>query len=172
VLTSGNLTAGFLALLLAAQMKLVDAAALVVLAAGFDVLDGPMARRESCEGAFGANLDSLADLVSFGVVPAFAIYMGVLNSVPVLGLLACLLFFLCGAWRLARFPIVYRPGHYIGLPIPPAGVLLASLAALEVEPALALLVAFLLAGLMISEIPFPKPSPVSGLRRLFNNRTR
>lgn len=154
IVTSGNLTAGFLGLL-AVPGNLFHAMVLVTLAAGLDSLDGVVARRMSTKGMFGTNLDSLADLVSFGVVPAVALYLGVLHTVPVLGLTACLIFLLCGAWRLARFPLIQNSDCFVGLPIPPAGVLVMLLAMWGAPPILALLVSSGLSILMISEIPFP-----------------
>src|ERR671928_832625 len=105
LLTSGSLTAGFLSMLLIFDADILAAAGLIALAAIFDVIDGPMARRIGTEGAFGTNLDSLADLVSFGAAPALALYWGSLYKLPIFGVAACLVFLLCGAWRLARFPI-------------------------------------------------------------------
>lgn len=171
VATFGNLTAGFLALLFVAQGDFPHAAVLVAVAAGFDLLDGAFARLGSDNGAgdpdeaanrnaLGANLDSLADVVSFGAVPAFAVHQAVLHGLPVAGLAACVLFFACGAWRLARFPLVKEPDHFVGLPIPPAGVALAVLAALNPPPPLALVSAVALAVLMVGTLPFPKPSAI------------
>ncbi len=161
LVTSGNLTAGFVALL-AIPANLLQASVLIMIAAGFDSLDGMMARRNPSKGSFGANLDSLADLVSFGVVPAMALYLGLLHGLGVLGLAACLAFLLCGAWRLARFPLTARPDWFVGLPIPPAGVLMMLLAVWGPPPILALLSTFTLGALMISTVPFPT---LPGLRR-------
>ncbi len=161
-LTSGSLAAGFLALYLIFQTNhLLAAAGLVALAAVFDGFDGVMARLIGSEGEFGTNLDSLADVVSFGAVPAFALYWGSLYTLPVVGLLACLIFFLCGAWRLARFTILKNPFYFVGFPIPAAGVLVAVLAATSPHPFLALPVVLLLSFLMVCTVPFPT---LSGLR--------
>ena len=169
LITSGSLAAGFLAILLTFQDNLplifqdnlLLAAGLVALAAVFDILDGPMARRVGTEGVFGTNLDSLADLVSFGAAPALALYWGSLYKLPIFGVAACLVFLLCGAWRLARFPICKNSLYFVGCPIPAAGVLVALLAVLRPHPLLALLVALILSVLMVSTHPFPT---LSGLR--------
>lgn len=164
VATFGNLTAGFLALLFVAQGDFPHAAVLVAVAAGFDFLDGAFARRcppdepDETGSGLGANLDSLADVVSFGAVPAFALHQAALHELPVAGLAACVVFFACGAWRLARFPLVREPDHFVGLPIPPAGVALAVAAALDPPPLLVLMTTFALAVLMVGTLPFPKPS--------------
>jgi CDP-diacylglycerol--serine O-phosphatidyltransferase len=155
LLTSGSLTAGFLSIVLIFDANIPVAAGLIVLAAVFDVIDGPMARRKGTEGAFGTNLDSLADLISFGAAPALALYLGSLHNLPVIGLAACLGFFLCGAWRLARFSLCKNPLYFVGCPIPFAGVLVAILSALRPYPFLALSVIFVLSALMVGTLPFP-----------------
>jgi CDP-diacylglycerol--serine O-phosphatidyltransferase len=155
MLTSGNLASGFLAILLVFQNNLFEAAALIALAVVFDLFDGVVARRIGADGMFGSNLDSLADLVSFGAAPALALYMGSLHALPVVGLIVCLAFFLCGAWRLARFSLCKNSLYFLGCPIPTAGVLLALLAALEPHPFLALPAALILSFLMVSTLPFP-----------------
>jgi CDP-diacylglycerol--serine O-phosphatidyltransferase len=156
LLTSGSLTAGFLSMLLISEeTDILKAAGLIALAAVFDVLDGPVARRLGNDGQFGTNLDSLADLVSFGAAPALALYLSSLYALPVIGLAACLAFFLCGAWRLARFSLCKHPLYFVGCPIPAAGVLVALLAALRPHPFLALPVVFALSIMMVGTLPFP-----------------
>jgi CDP-diacylglycerol---serine O-phosphatidyltransferase len=169
LLTSGSLAAGFLAMVLIFQdnllpifqNNLLGAAGLVALAAVLDILDGPVARRVGTEGTFGTNLDSLADLVSFGAAPALALYWGSLYELPVVGITVCLVFLVCGAWRLARFSICKNPLYFVGCPIPAAGLLVALLAVLRPHPLLALPVALALSVLMVSTHPFPT---LSGLR--------
>jgi CDP-diacylglycerol--serine O-phosphatidyltransferase len=161
-LTSGSLVAGFLSVLLVFRGNYVEAAGLVAIAAILDILDGAAARRsDKGDGAFGTNLDSLADVVSFGAVPALALYMSSLYALPIFGLAACLIFFLCGAWRLARFSTCKNRLYFVGCPIPGAGVLLALLAAMGAPPFVALPVALILGALMIGTMPFPT---ISGLR--------
>ena len=103
VLTSASVVAGFFSLVLASQGRIVAAAAFVAVAAVFDSCDGPVARARGTASAFGGNLDSLADMVSFGAAPALALYVGCLSGVPVAGGCACAAFAICTAWRLARF---------------------------------------------------------------------
>jgi CDP-diacylglycerol---serine O-phosphatidyltransferase len=164
IATCGNLISGFLALLMVTQGNYNQAVLLVALAAGFDLLDGAIARRCSTAGDFGCNLDSLADLVSFGVVPAFALYMSQLYTLDGIGIAVCLAFLVAGAVRLARFPLVRDPDHFLGLPIPPAGLAVASLAALVPPVGLSLFSALALAALMVSRRPFPKLSSPGGRR--------
>ncbi|MEW6635915.1 MAG: CDP-diacylglycerol--serine O-phosphatidyltransferase [Actinomycetota bacterium] len=174
--TCGNLIAGFSALLLAAQGDFRRAAVLVALAAGFDLLDGAFSRREPEPSAedevFGTNLDSLADLLSFGAAPAFALYLSTLHAIPV-GIAACLLFLLCGAFRLARFPLVKGEDRFVGLPIPPAGLLAALIAAVGPPAWLALAVTVALGALMVSTLPFPTPSALRrSLRKQLSRERR
>jgi CDP-diacylglycerol--serine O-phosphatidyltransferase len=166
VLTSGSLAAGFLAVLLIFQINLTEAAGLVALAAVFDILDGPVARRIGTEGDFGTNLDSLADLVSFGAAPALALYWGSLYALPIVGLVACLGFFLCGAWRLARFSLCKNPLYFLGCPIPIAGLLVALLAATGPHALLALPVILILSVLMVGTLPIPTLSGWRNFREL------
>lgn len=155
LLTFGNLLAGFVALSLAARGLFAQAAAFVALAAALDLLDGAVARLYSAECELGSNLDSLADIVSFGAVPAFALYLSTLQGLPYFGLAVCAGFVACGAARLARFPLVKREDRYLGLPIPPAGLALALLAAVGVPPSVGMAAVLALGALMVSKFPFP-----------------
>jgi len=153
--TFGNLAAGFSALVFAAQSDFLRAALLVGVAAVFDALDGAVARNADAESEFGTNLDSLADIVSFGAAPALALFFASLGSLGSLGVAACAAFVVCGAARLARFPLVKNGSRFLGLPIPPAGVALAGLAMVEPSAAVALAAVASLGVLMVSDIPFP-----------------
>ncbi len=160
LLTSGSLACGFLALILATEGELGWAAAAVGVAGGLTAVDGVAARRLAGDGGgFGASLNSLADLLSFGAAPALALYLSVLHEIPIVGISACVAFVVCGAWRLARFPLVKSPGRFLGLPLPPVGVAVVLLAALGPPPGLALAATFALTLLMVSDLPFPTWSP-------------
>ena len=113
------------------------AAVLLIFAMLFDLLDGRVARMTRTQSAFGLQIDSLADIVSFGVAPSLLVYQWVLYRHPVPGLLTAFLFTACGAIRLARFNVLsssasgrpVKPGKYIiGLPIPAAAGILIALA--------------------------------------------
>ena len=162
--TCGNLASGFLALLFAASGDFVLAAGFVLAAAVLDLLDGAIARNGCRKGdelsEFGKNLDSLADVVSFGAAPAFAAYAAVLEARPVVGLAGCLVFFVCGALRLARFPLVGRPDRFVGLPIPPAGLFVTALAAIGPPSLPMLAVLAVTSALMVSTVPFPTPAAI------------
>ena len=153
-----------MAILFVASNDFVRAAAFVLAAAVLDLLDGAVARN-ACEeddrlSEFGKNLDSLADVVSFGAAPAFAAYVAVLDTLPVAGVAGCLAFFVCGALRLARFPLVGGPTRFVGLPIPPAGLLVAALAALDPPPPILLAALAATSALMVSTLPFPTPASI------------
>ena len=165
LLTLGNLLAGATALaLLGSNAR--PAAVLTCVAAGlvFDLLDGRVARALKADNAFGTQLDSLADVVSFGVVPTLAVWDWKLAALgwaaaPVAGLLAA-----AAAWRLARFNVnaggparVERgAARSHGLPVTfPAALLLAGgVAAPEVSPLAVAVLCPVLALLMVSRLPY------------------
>lgn len=124
---------GLCAGLTAVRYALVDrwdiAAALIVLAAVIDGMDGLLARKLNAASPFGAELDSLSDFVCFGVAPGIVIFRFALGGMPGFGWLAVLVFILCCCLRLARFNVSRDapppPGraHFVGVPAP-AGAML------------------------------------------------
>lgn len=112
------------------------AALLLIFAMVFDILDGRVARMTKTQSAFGLQIDSLADVISFGVAPALLVYQWSLHSLGTLGLIGSFLFVACGAIRLARFNVLTmgengqptKPSKYIlGMPIPGAASILMSI---------------------------------------------
>lgn len=103
ILTLVGLCAGLVAMRFALEGRWDRAAALIVVAAIIDGLDGRLARLLKATSRFGAEFDSLADFLSFGVAPAFILYLWTLQGTPGLGFVPCLLFAVCMALRLARF---------------------------------------------------------------------
>lgn len=158
MLTVFNLFAGIIAILLTLMEDWWAAAALIVGAALFDSLDGRIARRLNVASEFGKQLDSLADLVSFGVAPAIIAYMLNFISAGWSGYILVALFPVCGALRLARFNTVSFQGHYQGLPITAAGPILAGIALVggNFPFELNALVLVTLSALMVSTIKVPK----------------
>ena len=172
-----NLLCGFGAITQIFEGKFDMAGWLILLAAFFDALDGMMARLTNSTSLFGVELDSLSDIVSFGVAPGIFVYVFGLNEFGLLGLIVSALPALCGAVRLARFNVGVelegdKPEFFKGLPIPAQAAAIITLL-LNVDDAtwfneysissLSLLIPFVavLAGLMVSTIPFdalPKPS--------------
>ncbi len=130
LLTTTSLFLGFLGLTWAIKGDFASCALCILGSCVFDGLDGKVARITRTTSEFGVQLDSLADLVAFGVVPAMMSYLWLLNDFGRLGLMAAFLFMACGALRLARFNIQAATGskrHFVGLPIPAAACTLATL---------------------------------------------
>jgi len=97
----------------------------IMLAAIFDRFDGKVARKYNIESDFGKELDSLCDLVSFGVAPAMLIYQASLSSMPHVGFTLTVLFIICGSVRLAKYNIKDFDGAFYGVPITAAGFIMA-----------------------------------------------
>ncbi len=166
-LTLGNLMAGTLAIgFIIAGHPLWHAALLVGLALVCDLFDGRAARALGTDAAFGAQLDSLSDLVSFGVAPALALHTWKLAELGPLGTLAAGALVAAAATRLARFTVAAGdkpkaaqpsgPARFSGLAVTiPAAIALGATAAdLPLSPAAAGILAVALAGLMVSRIPY------------------
>jgi len=160
-MTAGNLFCGFMAIVNCIQARLAESsfngeylgasssdhyryAVLFIFGAfGFDSLDGRLARLGGRESLFGAEFDSLADVVSFGVAPTLMMYFLILSpSQGILwfreiGWLVGFVYLLCAAMRLARFNVITNPllkrsqkelsGDFVGLPVPAAASTVASL---------------------------------------------
>lgn len=161
LVTSVGLGTGFGALLVTRD-SVAFAAALVGVAASLDGVDGMLARRRGGDRAFGGQLDSLSDIVCFGVVPAATLWWAVLQPLSALGLLASGVVVVAGAWRLARFHLVQAPGRYVGLPIPVAGLLIMASALWRPQPWMGVLVALAVSALMVSTLPIPTLQAVAG----------
>ncbi len=103
------------------------AAILVVIGMVVDGLDGRVARALGVQSDFGREIDSLSDIVTFGVAPAVIMYVAELHTLGVTGDIITVLFPVAGALRLARFNIsVGRTNYFVGLPITAAGGILAT----------------------------------------------
>lgn len=127
VFTLFNLLLGILSLTYTLNERYNLAAICILLSAVLDRVDGNLARRLGVSSEFGKELDSLADLVSFGVAPAILAYDAVLNQpLGVWGLIISVLFAACGAIRLARFNILNISNYFLGVPITIAGGLIAT----------------------------------------------
>lgn len=160
-LTTASLISGLAAVLEATRTgvplppgRLRVAVGLIILSAVLDAVDGPVARRRGTAGPFGADLDSLADVVAFGVAPAVTVYFAQLHRLPVAGLAICAAWCACAMWRLARFGLCARRLSFAGCPVPLAAVLIGILAAAIPAVATAAAAAALCA-LMVSNIPVP-----------------
>jgi CDP-diacylglycerol--serine O-phosphatidyltransferase len=172
--TVSSIFLGFYALVLCAgdatPEQLYQAALAIFFAQFFDAFDGRVARMTKTQSDFGVQLDSLADVISFGAAPALLVYKWALAPLGFLGLFVSFSFAACGALRLARFNVLAQRGDkgssrfFVGLPIPlAAGAIVALVIAhyrqfgSTTEPAtrvpIAIVVA-LLSFLMVSTIRY------------------
>jgi CDP-diacylglycerol--serine O-phosphatidyltransferase len=157
MITSGNILCGMLSLVLAFHGHFVPASWLIFIAVVFDFMDGKMARKLGGSSSFGMELDSLADVVSFGVAPAMIMYSVYLKDFyGVAGAIVAAFFALCGALRLARFNVHHVDGSFQGLPIPAAGHFVVSfvVAAVYLPPAVMAVIVAATGFLMISNVSF------------------
>jgi CDP-diacylglycerol---serine O-phosphatidyltransferase len=128
-ITLTNMLCGFVSILHSVEGELIAAAWFILLAAVVDALDGKLARLTGTADHFGIQLDSMADLVSFGAAPALLVYQTQLHIASFFGFLVVFVFLFAGGWRLARFNTDHagdRSRGYFGLPIPISGMTLAS----------------------------------------------
>lgn len=159
VVTLLNIIFGSLALIYILNNDYRTAAILILVAAVMDGMDGRVARKFDAESEMGKELDSLCDLVSFGVAPAILLYSQILHQhFMIISLLVTLLFIVCGALRLARFNVLNISEYFVGIPITLAGMVMAviSLLAGYISPIIIISFMFILALLMVSNIKVPK----------------
>jgi len=124
LMTLTNLSLGGFAILIAVRGQLSLSLLLIFLAALADRFDGLIARKLNIESELGKQLDSMSDIISFGVAPALLLYQGILNLFGFPGLFFTVFYIGCGAYRLARFNITESNGYFTGMPITAAGCLL------------------------------------------------
>jgi len=124
------LCAGLTAIRLASEQRFEWALYAIVFAALLDGMDGRLARMLKGTSRFGAELDSLADFVNFGVAPALILYQWGLNEFKSVGWIAALVFALCAALRLARFNVLaedpnrpaWAANFFVGIPAPAGAI--------------------------------------------------
>ena len=171
VLTLMGLCSGITAIKFAIEADWSAAVVAIIFAMVFDMLDGRAARFLGADTRFGAQLDSLADLVSFGVAPGVLIYMWSLERMGNAGWIAALIFCVCSAIRLARFNVQsvrdegassHNP-YFTGLPTPAAAGLVILPMLLSFQgggdifrtPIVSGVMIALSASLMVSRLPTP-----------------
>jgi CDP-diacylglycerol--serine O-phosphatidyltransferase len=163
--TTANLFCGFYALVATVEGNYFRAAVAILVAMVFDILDGRVARLTGTVSRFGVEYDSLCDLISFGLSPAFLAYAFALKSYGRYGWLACFLYVATAALRLARFNVQASSAaraYFTGLPSPAAAGLVATTVLFSlwmgIEPPvqhLAILaMVYILSYLMVSNIPY------------------
>lgn len=124
-----NLVSGFLSIIFVADGNLMVGAWLIVLAGMFDVMDGFLARLTNSTSEFGSQLDSICDVVSFGVAPGFLVYTFAFHELNIVGIILTALAPCCIAIRLARYNVEskFEPSDYFkGLPSPSFAIMLAA----------------------------------------------
>jgi CDP-diacylglycerol--serine O-phosphatidyltransferase len=167
LITTGGLFAGFYAIIAGMRGDFSFAALAIYGAMLMDGLDGRVARLTNTQSEFGAEYDSLADVVSFGIAPSLVAYSWGLMSLGKIGWLAAFFYAAATALRLARFNVKTGDDekaseYFQGLPSPAAGGLIAGMVSVADEYGvpglklwdLAAVVTFLTAILMVSSIPY------------------
>jgi CDP-diacylglycerol--serine O-phosphatidyltransferase len=176
LITLLSMFSGFYAIVAALNSDYERAAWAIMIASVFDVLDGWVARLTHTSTRFGIEIDSLSDVISFGVAPAILVYTWTLSSFGKVGWLGSFFLVACAALRLARFNVQMggaEKKHFTGLPTPAAALVIATtvlaydelirilehlrlapLADLVGKDYWVLALTFLLAGLMVSNITY------------------
>ncbi len=176
LITSGSLFAGFYSIAATYNGAFEKAAMGIIAAVVLDGLDGRVARMTRTTTRFGIEYDSLADVISCGVAPAFLVYGWALSAFGRWGWLAAFLYLICGALRLARFNVqinTVEKGKFNGLPIPAAATFIASMILLfyylggsgSFKHFAVLLTIYLLAFLMVSTVKFNSFKDLEPFRR-------
>ena len=129
ILTLGGVCLGISSIKFSIDGNFSLSVTLILLAAILDALDGRIARLIKGTSKVGKELDSLTDMISFGVAPAFIMYFWKLNTLGRFGWLICLIYVICVALRLARFNInsnqdpSWKDNFFEGVPSPAGGIL-------------------------------------------------
>ena len=163
--TAANLFFGMLSILATFEGNFFYASVFILLALIADGMDGRVARALNAASELGKEMDSLCDLGSFGVAPAFLAYAFCLHNFGTLGKAAAIIFALCGMWRLARFNVNTNVVHgfFMGLAIPAGGCIIATTTllflAMDIHPEDFGLVypitTIIVAYLMVSHVHYP-----------------
>lgn len=177
--TLGNLLFGIWAIVMAYRGNFMQAAWFIMFAGVLDMLDGRVARLSGTGTKFGAELDSLVDVISFGVAPAMIMFFLEFQSAGKFGWLVCYMYVVAVALRLARYNVQHgtgKPGWFTGMPSPSAGMTLAvyypfsqtdwcreSLAYLNFQREGLTILIVLLSLLMVSTVKYPR-FPAIGFR--------
>ena len=163
--TAANLFFGMCSILATFEGNFFNASIFILLALIADGMDGRVARALNASSELGKEMDSLCDLGSFGVAPAFLAYAFCMHNFELLGKLAAIIFALCGMWRLARFNVNTSVVHgfFMGLAIPAGGCIVATttllFTAMNIHPENFGLVypitIIIVAYLMVSHVHYP-----------------
>jgi CDP-diacylglycerol---serine O-phosphatidyltransferase len=180
IITVLAICAGLTGIRLAFEGRVELAVIMVLVAAFLDGVDGRVARLMKSSSRFGAQMDSLADIVNFGVAPALVLYAYLLNQADSLGWIAALIYVLAAALRLARFNVMderpkakWQSNYFVGVPAPFGAMLVllpVYLGHLGFEPGpvfagAAILYTILVAFLLVSRLPVYSGKSVGRIRR-------
>lgn len=176
LITTGSLFAGFYAIVTAMNGQPLAACVAIFIAMMLDGADGRIARMTGTQSAFGAQYDSLSDLVAFGVAPALVAFSWGLSALGQLGWAAAFAYMACAALRLARFNVDGEEGSFTGLASPAAAGLIVFSVWVAVqlgitEPPVALAVPFAIltvtaALLMVSSYEYFSPKKINLRERI------
>jgi len=163
--TAANLFFGMLSILSTYEGNFFYASVFILLALIADGLDGRVARALNAASELGKEMDSLCDLGSFGIAPAFLAYAFCMHEFGLLGKAAAIIFALCGMWRLARFNVNTGVVHgfFMGLAIPAGGCIIATttllFSAMNIRPEefglIYPITVIIVAYLMVSHVHYP-----------------
>ncbi|MBU0279358.1 MULTISPECIES: CDP-diacylglycerol--serine O-phosphatidyltransferase [unclassified Gemella] len=163
-ITMANGLCGFLSIILTSTGQYTYASVFIILSMFADRYDGMVARKLGVVSPLGKELDSICDVISFGVAPAFLVFFKIhtasnLLLVSIIATIICSVYVCCGAFRLARFNVTtMTDGYYQGVPITTCGLLLAFLSFNFIKmPNIALLILTAIFGyFMVSKIKIKK----------------
>lgn len=164
--TTAALFCGFYAIIASVNGLFEKAAVSLFAATMLDGMDGRVARLTKTQSAFGAQYDSMSDLVAFGVAPAVMVYVWSLSGLGKVGWMVCFFWVACAALRLARFNVQVNEvskNHFTGLPSPPAAAVVAYYVWVGFDSGLdgqawalfSAFVTFVAAALMVSNLRYP-----------------
>lgn len=163
--TAANLFFGMLSILATYEGDFFWASIFILLALIADGMDGRVARALNAASELGKEMDSLCDLGSFGIAPAFLAYAFCMHNYGLLGKVAAIIFALCGMWRLARFNVNTSVVHgfFMGLAIPAGGCIIATTTllflAMNIQPEnfgfVYPITVIIVAYLMVSHVHYP-----------------
>ena len=156
LITFTNLALGTIAILISMNSEPKTAIILILIAAFIDRLDGKIARKLNAESNLGKELDSLSDLISFGVAPIVVAWKIGLVYIGIGGYITAILFVMAGAFRLARYNVINFSDGFVGLPITLAGSFLSLIMLFTSHINIIIIASIALSFLMVSTLKFKK----------------
>ena len=177
-----SLIGGFFSIIFSLEGHFTFASWAIILSVIFDGMDGQIARQNLTPSEFGKELDSLVDVISFGIAPAILGYIFIYHNFHLWSTLALLLYLFCSVWRLAKYNVTPKEklvNYFYGLPTTASGGMLASFILIfrkkhpmplpQFVPTVFLFLVLILAFLMISRARYLN---LDGLKQLCGRRTR